>query len=90
MSEAQKKEEAAESHAEEHGDTCGVSPDLLEVLACPLGKADLELRDGGLVCTRCGPVFKIEDGIPIMLIDEAELPDGVEKIEDLPCQKEGS
>ncbi len=74
--------------AEEFPETCGVHPDLLKMLVCPMGRAELRLEDGHLVCTRCGPRFKIEDGIPIMLIEEAKLPEGTARIEDLPCYPE--
>jgi len=69
-------------------ETCGVPPDLLEILVCPMAHAELRLENGYLVCTRCGPRFAIDDGIPIMLIEEAKLPDGVTRIEDLPCYSE--
>ena len=46
---------------------------LLEILACPLCKAPVELRDGYLCCDNCGRRYRIEDDIPIMLIEEAEL-----------------
>lgn len=74
--------------ASEHPETCGIPPDLLEILVCPMAHADLRLEEGHLVCTRCGPRFTIEDGIPIMLIEEAKLPEGVKRIEDLPCYPE--
>ena len=53
-----------------------ISPELLEVLACPKchGKLDLvEEKDGGahLDCPNCRLRYKIDDGIPVMLIDEA-------------------
>jgi uncharacterized protein YbaR (Trm112 family) len=64
--------------------------DLLEILRCPLGKSELELQGDVLVCKRCGPKFPIKDGIPVMLIDEAELPDGCSSIDDLPCMKEAA
>ena len=64
-------------------------PDLLEILVCPLGKSKLELDGVQLRCKRCGPVFAIKDGIPIMLIEEAQLPAGCNSIQDLPCMKEG-
>jgi hypothetical protein len=69
-------------------EACEVPADLLELLVCPLGKADLRLEKNTLVCTRCGPVFQIDDGIPILLIDEAKLPEGIGSIDELPCQKE--
>ena len=62
-----------------------ISNDLLEILACPIGKAPLELASDKLVCTRCGAKYRIEDDIPIMLIEEAELPDGVNSVEELEC-----
>jgi hypothetical protein len=45
---------------------------LLEILACPACKADVELKDNKIVCVKCGLKFPIRDGIPIMLIEEAE------------------
>jgi uncharacterized protein YbaR (Trm112 family) len=51
-----------------------ISDDLLEILACPLCKTAVQLERNKLICTSCGRRYRIEDGIPIMLIDEAELP----------------
>jgi uncharacterized protein len=53
-----------------------LDPELLELLACPSDDhAPLveETRDGGdvLVCSHCASVFRIEDGIPVLLLDEA-------------------
>jgi uncharacterized protein YbaR (Trm112 family) len=62
-----------------------ISPELLEILVCPMGKSELELDGDRLICKRCGPVFAIKDGIPIMLIEEAQLPEGCNCIQDLPC-----
>ncbi len=64
-----------------------VSQKLLDILVCPMGKAPLRLEGNTLVCERCGPRFRIEDDIPIMLIDEAELPTGITRIEELPCMR---
>lgn len=46
---------------------------LLEVLACPKCKEDIELvgNEEGLKCRKCEVVYPIKDEIPIMLIDEA-------------------
>ena len=45
-----------------------ISKELLEILACPLCKADVKLRGKDrLVCVKCRTVYPIEDGIPNML-----------------------
>jgi len=67
-----------------------IPPDLLEILVCPLGKAPLRLEGETLVCTKCGLVYKIEDGIPNLLIEEAALPAGVSELKQLACYGEGS
>lgn len=48
--------------------------DLLEILVCPKCKGELEYRTDpkeDLVCNACRLVYAVDDGIPIMLIDEA-------------------
>jgi uncharacterized protein YbaR (Trm112 family) len=51
-----------------------LSPELLAVLACPEDKGPLLYfgADGGLYNPRLQRRYLIADGIPIMLIDEAE------------------
>ncbi len=52
-----------------------LSPELLEILVCPKCKGDLEYREQPeetLVCQACRLVYAVDDGIPIMLIDEAK------------------
>ena len=61
---------------------------LLEILRCPMGKSKLRQEGQSLVCEKCGVRFDVRDGIPVMLIHEATLPEGIEKVEDLPFQKE--
>lgn len=48
--------------------------ELLEILACPKCKGDLEYdsENEKLICNECRLRYDIKDGIPIMLIDEAE------------------
>ena len=55
-----------------------ISPELLEILVCPVCKGDLEYdRDGErLICHPCRLAYQIKDDIPIMLPDEAERLDG--------------
>ncbi|MDE2670291.1 MAG: methytransferase partner Trm112 [Chloroflexota bacterium] len=55
-------------------------PDLMELLACPLCKAELtltvvdeeagEILSGRLDCAACGETFPIESGIPNLLPPE--------------------
>jgi len=47
---------------------------LLEILACPKCKGDLEYdeKNDRLICKKCKLAYPIKDGIPIMLIEEAE------------------
>lgn len=47
---------------------------LLEILACPACQGDVTLQDAKIVCQKCGRRYPIKDGIPIMLVEEAELP----------------
>lgn len=49
-----------------------VSPELLEILACPIDKSPVKLVGDRLVCDEQGHKYRIEDGIPIMLVDEVE------------------
>jgi hypothetical protein len=51
-----------------------IDAELLSILVCPLDKAPVELRGDRIVCTQCGRRYPIRDGIPIMLIEEAEVP----------------
>jgi uncharacterized protein YbaR (Trm112 family) len=49
-----------------------IDKELLEILACPSCKGDVELGDNKIVCKKCGKKYPIKDGIPVMLIEEAE------------------
>ena len=57
-----------------------IEPWLREILRCPACRA--ELRDGTgsdgheLVCTSsaCGLAYRVDEGIPVLLVDEARRP----------------
>ena len=51
-----------------------IDPGLLEILACPMCKTEVKLEGERLVCVQCGRRYPIRDGIPVMLVEEAELP----------------
>jgi uncharacterized protein YbaR (Trm112 family) len=49
---------------------------LLEILVCPNDRAEVEYLEAEqvIVCSGCGYRYPVRDGIPVMLIDEAEKP----------------
>ena len=51
-----------------------IDQELLDILACPKCKGEVQLENGGssLICHTCSLRYRIEDDIPVMLIDEAE------------------
>jgi hypothetical protein len=51
-----------------------INKELLEILACPKCKAPIREEGDKLVCTnaQCRLPYPVRDGIPVMLIDEAE------------------
>ena len=51
-----------------------IDESLAEILVCPVDKADLiqDAEASRLECTECGRRYPVRDGIPIMLVEEAE------------------
>jgi len=52
----------------------GLSKELLEILACPKCKQEIELSadENWLICKKCRLKYPIKDEIPVMLIEEAK------------------
>ena len=51
-----------------------LDPELLAILACPCDAHGALTHDEAaaeLTCTVCGRVYRVEDGIPVLLLDEA-------------------
>jgi uncharacterized protein YbaR (Trm112 family) len=51
-----------------------LAPELLEIIVCPKCKGDLEYHQEPpetLICRACRLEYPVEDGIPILLVDEA-------------------
>jgi hypothetical protein len=51
-----------------------LSKELLEILVCPKCKGALVLTqaEDALDCNACRLRYRIEDGIPVMLVEEAQ------------------
>jgi uncharacterized protein YbaR (Trm112 family) len=66
-----------------------ISPEQVEQLRCPMDPSNtrLTLADDRLLCQRCGLGFRIKDGIVNMVVDQAELSPGCDRLSQLPCQR---
>lgn len=53
-----------------------IPKELLDILVCPVCKAPVKLlADGsGLRCDSCRRVYPVRDDIPVMLPEEAKIP----------------
>jgi hypothetical protein len=49
-----------------------VNEELLKILACPVCKTGVVLKENKIVCVKCCRKYLIKDGIPIMMAEEAE------------------
>jgi uncharacterized protein YbaR (Trm112 family) len=51
-----------------------IDPELLEILCCPQCKGEIHLtpNEDGFICEKCRLKYPIQDGIPVMLIDQAQ------------------
>jgi uncharacterized protein YbaR (Trm112 family) len=67
-----------------------ISQELLDILRCPMdpSRTRLTLENDHLLCQRCRLKFKIKDGFPVLVVEEAELPPGCPSLDQLPCQRE--
>ena len=50
-----------------------IDPEFLQILRCPWCLGVLECREERLFCGRCGAAYAVEDGVPNLLVEEAEL-----------------
>jgi hypothetical protein len=58
-----------------------LDPDLLSILRCPLTRSPLRQEGDFLIAEVGGLRYPVREGIPVMLIEEAQLPAGVESLE---------
>ncbi|MGF1579799.1 MAG: Trm112 family protein [Gemmataceae bacterium] len=67
-----------------------ISEQWLALLRCPMNPKETPLlaEEKALVCERCALRFPIKEGIPALIVQDAQLPEGCESLEDLPCQQD--
>lgn len=49
-----------------------IDEELLKILACPACRGDVKQEGVKIVCVKCGRKYPVRNGIPVMLVDEAE------------------
>jgi uncharacterized protein YbaR (Trm112 family) len=49
---------------------------MVDLLRCPLTKSKLRLEDNWLIAEEGGLRYPVRDGIPVMLIEQAVVPQG--------------
>jgi uncharacterized protein len=59
-----------------------LDPQLLSILRCPLTRSPLRLEGSELVAQEGGLRYPIRDGIPVLLVEEAGLPAGVNSLDE--------
>ena len=55
---------------------------LLDLVVCPLTRSKLYLQGDFLVAEVGGLKYPIKDGIPVLLVDQAVLPEGYQSLAD--------
>ena len=60
-----------------------LDPAIMEMIRCPLTRSRLRQEGDYLVAEVGGLRYPICEGFPVMLIEEAKLPEGVTSVEEL-------
>jgi uncharacterized protein YbaR (Trm112 family) len=53
-------------------ETAQLSPDFLAMLVCPQSHKPLIQRGNRLICKESKLAYRIEDGFPVLIVEEAE------------------
>jgi len=59
-----------------------LDPDLLQILVCPLTRSPLHQDGDYLVGAVGGLRYPVRDGIPVLLVDQTQLPEGIATLEE--------
>lgn len=63
-----------------------IDAELLDMLRCPLTRSRLRQEGDWLVAEVGGLAYPVREGLPVMLVEEAKLPQGVESLAALQSQ----
>ena len=59
-----------------------IDPELLSILRCPLTRSKLRQEGDWLIAEVGRLAYPVREGIPVMLIEEARLPEGVANLDE--------
>jgi uncharacterized protein YbaR (Trm112 family) len=59
-----------------------IDPELLAMLRCPLTRSPLRQEGDFLIAEAGGLAYPVRDGIPVMLVEEARLPQGIASLDE--------
>lgn len=62
--------------------TATIDPELLKILVCPLTRSPLKVEGEFLVGSVGGLRYPVRDGIPVLLVDEAKMPEGLANLDE--------
>lgn len=65
----------------ENATETAIDPELLDLLRCPVTRGPLKQEGDELVGEAGGLRYPIRDGLPVMLPEEAKLPEGFESLD---------
>ena len=68
---------------ESNSTTNQVDPQVLAILRCPLTRSELRQDGDWLIASVGGLRYPVREGIPVMLVEEAQLPEGVSSLDEL-------
>lgn len=57
-----------------------IDPELLDMLRCPLTRSRLRQEGDWLLAEVGGLAYPVREGLPVMLVEEAKLPAGIESL----------
>lgn len=63
-----------------------IDDEFLEIIRCPLTRSRLARQGDSLVAQTGGLRYPIRDGIPVLLPEEAQLPEGIGSLEEFKRQ----
>jgi uncharacterized protein YbaR (Trm112 family) len=59
-----------------------IDPEFLSMLCCPLTRSPLRVEGQFLVAEVGGLRYPVRDGFPVLLVEEAQMPEGIASLDE--------